>query len=206
MGYIYKIVNDINDKIYIGKTIYTPAHRFKEHCKDAKNHKYQSKLHKAMRKYGFEHFSIQVLEECDDSLLSEKEQQYIYSLDTVQNGYNITYGGEGETTVNIQEIISLFLEGKNITEIHSITGYTTKTISKHLKNNGYIVIQHQGNKDKGKKVQFQNMIFDSVTLLAKYLQTNIDVFKDKKIETIIKGISKSNKQNKLYCGYSFYYL
>lgn len=35
MGYIYKIVNDINDKIYIGKTEKSIEKRFKEHCRDA---------------------------------------------------------------------------------------------------------------------------------------------------------------------------
>ena len=35
MSYIYKITNDINDKIYIGKTDFSIEKRFKEHCQDA---------------------------------------------------------------------------------------------------------------------------------------------------------------------------
>ena len=35
MAYIYKIVNDINNKIYIGKTECSIKKRFKEHCRDA---------------------------------------------------------------------------------------------------------------------------------------------------------------------------
>ena len=34
VGYIYKIVNDINEKIYVGKTTSSIEERFKEHCKD----------------------------------------------------------------------------------------------------------------------------------------------------------------------------
>ena len=34
-GYIYKIVNDINGKIYIGQTRRDVDTRFKEHCKGA---------------------------------------------------------------------------------------------------------------------------------------------------------------------------
>ena len=34
MPYIYKITNDINGKIYIGKTLSTIEQRFKEHCQD----------------------------------------------------------------------------------------------------------------------------------------------------------------------------
>lgn len=36
MGYIYKIVNDINDKVYIGKTVNSIEERFNEHCYDAR--------------------------------------------------------------------------------------------------------------------------------------------------------------------------
>lgn len=35
MAYIYKITNDINDKVYIGKTEFAIEKRFKEHCQDA---------------------------------------------------------------------------------------------------------------------------------------------------------------------------
>jgi hypothetical protein len=30
-GFIYKITNDINDKVYIGKTLSSIENRFKEH-------------------------------------------------------------------------------------------------------------------------------------------------------------------------------
>ena len=36
MSYIYKIYNDINDKIYIGKTNYLLEKRFQEHIRDSK--------------------------------------------------------------------------------------------------------------------------------------------------------------------------
>ena len=35
MAYIYKIENDINGKVYIGKTEFSIKRRFKEHCKEA---------------------------------------------------------------------------------------------------------------------------------------------------------------------------
>ena len=35
LAYIYKIINDVNDKIYIGKTECSIEKRFKEHCSDA---------------------------------------------------------------------------------------------------------------------------------------------------------------------------
>lgn len=35
MGFIYKISNDINDKVYIGKTNFTIEDRWKEHLHDS---------------------------------------------------------------------------------------------------------------------------------------------------------------------------
>ena len=35
MTYIYQIQNDINGKLYIGKTEFSIEKRFKGHCKDA---------------------------------------------------------------------------------------------------------------------------------------------------------------------------
>lgn len=36
MGYIYCITNLVNQKKYVGKTIYSITERFKEHCSDSK--------------------------------------------------------------------------------------------------------------------------------------------------------------------------
>ena len=53
---------------------------------------------------------------------------------------------------------------------------------------------------------YNNQVFNSLTLLAKYLQSNVEEFKNKKISTIVKGISKNTKLNRPYCGYMFQYL
>ena len=51
MGYIYKIVNDINDKIYIGQTNRTIQERWKEHKLDAQARlKEKRPLYSAIRK------------------------------------------------------------------------------------------------------------------------------------------------------------
>ena len=53
-GYIYKVTNDVNDKVYIGQTIRTVEQRFNQHIKDSK--KRDCYFHRAMNKYGCEHF------------------------------------------------------------------------------------------------------------------------------------------------------
>lgn len=49
MPYIYKIVNDINQHIYIGKTYRTIEERWKEHCKDCYRPEFRERpLYRAM--------------------------------------------------------------------------------------------------------------------------------------------------------------
>ena len=58
MGYIYKITNLINNKLYIGQTKKTIEERFKAHIKVARQHKNRY-LYDAMNKYGYENFKIE---------------------------------------------------------------------------------------------------------------------------------------------------
>jgi group I intron endonuclease len=58
MGFIYKITNDINDKVYIGQTVATIEHRWKQHLRAAFIDNVGSHLYHAMRKYGQEHFFV----------------------------------------------------------------------------------------------------------------------------------------------------
>ena len=51
-GYIYKIINDINDKIYIGQTKRDLETRFYQHLSKTRHKEDHSILHKAIEKYG----------------------------------------------------------------------------------------------------------------------------------------------------------
>lgn len=74
-GFIYCISNDINNKKYVGKTASSIEERFKQHCRDSKKIIREKRpLYNAMSKYGEEHFSIELIEECDLSELEEREQ------------------------------------------------------------------------------------------------------------------------------------
>lgn len=135
MAYIYKITNDINGKIYIGKTYNSIEKRFKEHCKDRlKRRCEQRPLYSAMNKYGVEHFHIELLEETDNP--EEKEKYWIEYYGSFKNGYNATKGGDGKFYVDVELILRLWNDGKNNTEIQKITGYDRQTITNHLKDCG----------------------------------------------------------------------
>lgn len=97
MSHIYKIVNTINDKVYIGYTSQTIQKRFIQHCSDAKTNKDNSVLHQAINKYGKEHFLIESLYEFDEDTekWQDLEKSYILQYNSlVPNGYNILEGGE----------------------------------------------------------------------------------------------------------------
>ena len=74
MAYIYKIINQINDKCYIGKTEFSIEKRFKEHCQEAFRERSEKRpLYAAIRKYGIENFKIYLIEETD----SQRIEKYI---------------------------------------------------------------------------------------------------------------------------------
>ena len=121
MGYIYKITNSINKKIYIGKTVRTVPVRFKEHL-DRADENYQSYLYNAIRKYGQENFIVETIEEVNDEDINEKEKYWIhfYQSNLKENGYNLTIGGDGNQTIDWKEIYYLWDEGKSIKKISLI--------------------------------------------------------------------------------------
>jgi group I intron endonuclease len=94
---IYRIINTLNNKCYIGKTTYSLSVRKSNHISDAKKGSNQY-IHKAIRKYGEEHFTFEVLDDsCEtETELNEHEMFWIKFLHTkAPDGYNLTEGGEG---------------------------------------------------------------------------------------------------------------
>lgn len=99
MGIIYCYTNTINGKMYVGQTL-NPALRYSAHKSSYQNpndKEYDSLLHRAFRKYGFENFQYEVLADDinDIDLLNQLEIYYIkhYNCKT-PNGYNIEDGGK----------------------------------------------------------------------------------------------------------------
>ena len=61
MGIIYLITNNLNKKVYIGKTIRSLQTRWSEHLRDMHNPQKDNKLYRAMNKYGSDNFIIEIL-------------------------------------------------------------------------------------------------------------------------------------------------
>lgn len=132
MGYIYKIINDINDKVYIGQTQRSIQERWKEHLKESNDTRMNHPIYRAMRKYGNEHFSIIVVEEIENNQLDEREVYWIQQYNSYKDGYNATLGGSGKR-IDYTEVYQLWQEGKLLKEIAEITSHKRDTISQVLK-------------------------------------------------------------------------
>lgn len=138
MAYIYQIVNDINNKVYIGKTEFSIEKRFKEHCKDAfKDRNEKRPLYSAMRKYGIEHFHIELIEETDSP--EEREVYWIEQKRTFKEGYNATLGGDGKKYLDYDLVIKTYNELKSIKETAIKLNISTKSISNILHINNIAV-------------------------------------------------------------------
>ena len=96
MGYIYKITNRINKKIYIGVTTQeNPNSRWSDH----KSHNRQETgcplLMKAFKKYGEDAFKFEILIICFNEDVFRFENDYIKKYNSLSpNGYNIAEGGK----------------------------------------------------------------------------------------------------------------
>lgn len=97
---IYKISNSINDKIYIGQTTYDNIEkRISNYCNEVKWAKKERPIISAMRKYGFDNFTFEIIDTADNKEdLDKLERYYIkkYQSLCTQNGYNVELGGNGE--------------------------------------------------------------------------------------------------------------
>ena len=88
---IYKITNLVNNKVYIGQSK-NIDYRFSLHKSYLLNNHHENiHLQRAWNRYGEENFKFEVIEECEESKLTEKEQYWIdyYGGLNSNNNYNL---------------------------------------------------------------------------------------------------------------------
>lgn len=104
--YIYKVTNNINCKVYIGKTKRPIAERWKQHCNDAKNKFKCFKLQEDILKYGKDNFSVDQIDIAGtDEEACKKEIYWIKKYNCLYpDGYNVSKGGKN--TGNMKKIIN----------------------------------------------------------------------------------------------------
>ena len=145
MGFIYKITNQLNNKCYIGKTLKSIAERWKDHITDYNRPHYEKRpLYDAMNKYGINNFFVEQIEECDDSLISEREVYWIKYYNSYvgfenSNGYNATIGGDGKAFIDRQEVIKVYQECQTIKETAQRLNISTDSVHDILVANNIFV-------------------------------------------------------------------
>lgn len=97
---IYVIENNVNDKLYVGRTSQTLNKRMKSHRANANRYLKNPSVkclpfQKEMAKLGIKNFRIKLLEVCDDNVANEREVFWTKELNTLEpNGYNCNRGND----------------------------------------------------------------------------------------------------------------
>lgn len=123
MGYrynkcgIYRIYFIGSNKSYIGLSKGFKGRR-NQHLRELKKGThFNFYLQRAFNKYGENNFRIELIDECAESELMQKEKYYIQIYDSVKNGYNLTTGGENcNLSDDVKKRISEKHKGKIVKE------------------------------------------------------------------------------------------
>lgn len=141
VGTLYIVTNDINEKVYIGKTYTSLDERWKRHISDAYriDRDNNNKFYNAIVKYGPEHFRIKEIERFEQGILEQKEIEYISKYNSYHNGYNSTLGGDGHPLINYNRdaIYNMYINGMSTHDIKDKLGIgTTRPIAEILRQYG----------------------------------------------------------------------
>jgi group I intron endonuclease len=102
--YIYKFTHIETGKCYIGQTIQEPNQRRLEHIADSRHTTKTYHFHNALRKYGIDAFTFEVIDSTETlEDLNKLEEKYVLLFDSINNGYNIRNPG-GNKTHNLESI------------------------------------------------------------------------------------------------------
>ena len=194
MAYIYRIWNDINNKSYIGKTEHSIEKRWKEHCADRTKIEVQNRpLYKAINKYGAEHFQIELIEECDEQKLAEREIYWIETYHSYSNGYNATLGGDGKILYDHDEMVTLYKNGLTCKDIAKQIGCGVDIVYNAVKKAGLDThinaIQKNSHTIKGIFSDGSEKTFNSIQDAAQWLKDN-NYTQAKDIRGIVTNISR----------------
>lgn len=137
---IYKITNKINGKCYIGQSIDINDRWIRHRSRpfQVNDSAYNTYLYRAIRKYGLNNFIFEILEECPREDLNEREIYYIdfYNSYYTNNGYNMTFGGEGGIKRDNKKICDMWDSGYTISKIAKELHCSRNTVKNALKQFG----------------------------------------------------------------------
>ena len=130
---VYYIVNDIDDKVYVGSTTTELYHRWSQHKADAKKGE-KSPLYDLMRQYGAEHFKIVLVKKSDAVRIRQMEEEAIADIPQENRlNYKRTCVNDSSVRFDYAEIVEVYRKcgSKNMTS--KIIGCSRPTVSKALR-------------------------------------------------------------------------
>lgn len=172
---IYCIINQVNDKKYVGQSR-DIERRFREHMTD--DIKLKTELGEAIRTYGKNNFYFTILQECELNELNELERYWIQKLDTYSNGYNMTPGGTDQVidyntirAIPIKNVKESWEQGKCIKEILAEYGCSShNAVKNQLLELGYSE-KEISERGKNKRNSSTSRRVKQFTLEGEYIQT-----------------------------------
>ena len=167
---VYKIINDVDELVYIGSTTQILCKRMVKHRESCKYGR-PYKLYNHMRNIGVEHFKIILIKEYIDiskERLRKKEDKYIKKYNTVLNGLNNNYSNSSKCIHNISRYACKDCKGNGVCEHNKIKG-------KCVICGGIGICEHQKHKENckicsPKQCDICNKIFAGKSCLTRHLK------------------------------------
>lgn len=205
---IYKITNTVNQKAYIGQTIKSAEIRWKEHQQHAfgSHINDQNKvLYKAIRKYGLDKFTFEVLQDGITTAeeLDKAEIYWINHYNTFLKGYNETLGGQKyHNILPIQEIIDDYMITKSARKTALKFGIDHSTVDDIL--NASNIPRFSFREAAGKMIRISKdgfvKEFNSVIDCAEWFVDN-KICRTSNPESVRTSLKDCRRKNKTYYGY-----
>ena len=104
---VYSIHNKINGKCYIGQST-NIEQRFQKHRYFLNNQQHHNQhLQNAWNTYHESNFDFYIIKQCKYQYLDRFEKLYIRLYNSIEMGYNITYGYQDRSTINSQQRLNM---------------------------------------------------------------------------------------------------
>ena len=90
-----------------------------------------------MRKYGIEHFHIELIEETNNP--EEREKYWIEQYRSFKYGYNATLGGDGKPYLDYDILVEAYNKTQNLNEVSRLYNCDSGNLAQYLKKTGYTI-------------------------------------------------------------------
>ena len=195
MPIVYKITNQLTNKVYIGWSSKPVDIRWAEHVSDALKNRDNRKFYNAIRKYGPNVWNTEVICEVESKdEAKSKEIEYITEYNSYYDGYNSTFGGDGNNGIIMSPESNLArskaLKGRS-KSLETVVKFKEKRLTEDAKKR--ISDAHLGMKKPWVKWSQEQIVKRAMTRRSLTLDQYEKIHELKKSGMTIKDISLSTE-------------